>query len=103
MSRRPRHGKYLLAATTLMLCLSAHADCRLELELLSADLHGIKLTEQQAFELAPLIDEVLKRCRMGWEASALLYIAKAREVAGIPKRDELDLEGDDEKRDAPDH
>lgn len=68
----------------------AAADCRLELELLSAQLRGVKLSEAQSHELAALVDEVLKRCRMGWEASALEYIAKARAVAGIPKRDWLD-------------
>jgi hypothetical protein len=69
---------------------SASADCRLELELMSADLRGVKLTEAQAQELAAMVDEVLKRCRMGWEESALEYIAKARAVAHIPKRDWLD-------------
>ena len=68
----------------------AQADCRLELELMSADLRGVHLTEAQSHELAALVDQVLKRCRMGWEASALEYITKARAVAGIPKRDWLD-------------
>jgi hypothetical protein len=69
---------------------TATADCRLELELMSADLRGVKLAEAQSHELAALVDEVLKRCRMGWEASAIEYITKARAVAGIPKRDWLD-------------
>jgi hypothetical protein len=69
---------------------SASADCRLELELMSADLRGVKLTEAQAQELAAMVDEVLKRCRMGWEESAFEYSARARAVAHIPKRDWLD-------------
>jgi hypothetical protein len=68
----------------------ASADCRLELELMSADLRGVKLTEAQSQRLAALVDEGLKRCGMGWESSALEYIAKARAVAGIPERDWLD-------------
>jgi hypothetical protein len=78
------------ALAVIALAQVAPADCRLELELMSADLRGVRLTEAQSHELAALVDEVLKRCRMGWEASALEYIAKARAVAGIPKRDWLD-------------
>jgi hypothetical protein len=77
----------------LILILSAQiaaADCRLELELMGADLHGVKLTESQSHRLAALVDQALKRCAMGWEASALEYILEARAVAGIPKHDELD-------------
>jgi hypothetical protein len=87
--------KPLLLPTSLaamLCCMGAQADCRLELELMSADLHGVKLTEAQSHELAALVDEVLKRCRMGWEDSAMRYLTKARAVAGIPKRDELDFD-----------
>lgn len=80
----------LPALALIALGQTAQADCRLELELMSADLRGVKLTEPQSHQLAALVDEVLKRCRMGWEASALEYISKARAVAGIPKRDWLD-------------
>jgi len=68
----------------------ASADCRLELELMSADLRGVRLTEAQSQQLAALVDDALKRCGMGWESSALEYIAKARAVAGIPERNWLD-------------
>ncbi len=68
----------------------AAADCRIELELLSADLHDVKLTEPQMQSLAALVDDALKRCGMGWEAAALAYIERARAVAGIPRRDELE-------------
>ena len=60
---------------------------------MSADLRGVKLTEPQSQQLAALVDEVLKRCRVGWEASAQEYITKARAAAGIPKRDWLDDPG----------
>ena len=60
---------------------------------MSADLRGVKLTEAQTQNLAARVDEALKRCGMGWEASAQEYIAKARVVAGIPKRDWLDDPG----------
>jgi hypothetical protein len=71
----------------------ARADCRLELELMSADLRGVKLTEAQSQQLAAWVDEALKRCGMGWEASAQEYIAKARAAGGIPERDWLDEPG----------
>jgi len=80
----------LTGLAAVIFCTGARADCRLELELMSADLHGVKLTERQSHELAALVDEVLKRCRMGWEDSAMQYITKARAVAGIAKRDELE-------------
>jgi hypothetical protein len=62
---------------------AAWADCRLELELLGQDLKGLALSEPQKLRLAPLVDDALKRCRLGWEAAALAYIDKARDVAGI--------------------
>ena len=69
---------------------AASGDCRLELELMSADLRGVKLTQAQSQQLAALVDDALKRCAMGWESSASEYIAKARAAAGIPERDWLD-------------
>lgn len=66
------------------------ADCRLELELLGADLKGIVLTEQQKLQLAPFVDDALKRCRLGREDAAQYYLDKARAVAGITRKpDEL--------------
>jgi hypothetical protein len=68
----------------------ARADCRLEVELLGADLKGVALTEQQKLQLAPLVDDALKRCRLGREDAALHYLDKARAVAGITRKpDEL--------------
>jgi hypothetical protein len=76
--------------TTTLLCLpaAALADCRLEVELLATDLKGVPLTEAQKFQMAPLIDEALKRCRIQREAASLEYIAKARRVAGVERNEE---------------
>jgi hypothetical protein len=76
--------------TTTLLCLpaAALADCRLEVELLATDLEGVTLTESQKFQMAPLIDEALKRCRIQREAASLEYIAKARRVAGVERNED---------------
>ena len=75
-----------VSAALLLFCpLAALADCRLELELLGRDLKGLPLGEAQKLRLAPLIDDALKRCRLGWEAAALAYIDKARAAAGIER------------------
>lgn len=76
--------------TTTLLCLpaAALADCRLEVELLATDLEGVALTEAQKFQMAPLIDEALKRCRIQREAASLEFIAKARRVAGVERNED---------------
>ena len=72
--------------------LPASADCRIELELLSRDLKGVALTEAQILQMAPFVDDALKRCRVGREEAAVGFLDKARAVAGIPKKvDDLDL------------
>jgi hypothetical protein len=75
---------------TCLTAVPAAADCRLELELIGIDLKGVRLTEQQKLAVAPLIDEGLKRCRLGREAAATVYFEKARKVAGIERRDDGD-------------
>ncbi|MBI1397725.1 MAG: hypothetical protein GC151_17275 [Betaproteobacteria bacterium] len=84
----------LTGALCLVLApLSGHADCRLELELIGSDLHGVVLTERQKQALAPLVDDALKLCRIGREAAALEAIEKARHVAGIRRSlDDLDTD-----------
>lgn len=73
-------------------CHSVHADCRLDLELIGADLKGVRLMEPQKLQLAPLIDNAQKRCRLGREAAAQDDLKKARAVAGIERNDDdLDL------------
>jgi hypothetical protein len=75
------------------ICASAAlADCRLELELLGQDLHEAKLTQTQKFDLAAQVDLALKHCRTGNEQAAMEDLAKARRVAGVPKRDWLELD-----------
>jgi hypothetical protein len=70
---------------------AARADCRLEIELLGADLRGVVLTESQKLQLAPRVDDALKHCRIGREDAAQRYIEKARAVAGIARKpDDLD-------------
>lgn len=78
---------------------SATAGCELELELLAADLKGVKVTEAQAFQLAPHVEDALRYCRTGHEGLGLRSIEKARMVAGIPEPDPLDSPAD---RDAAD-
>jgi hypothetical protein len=73
-----------------LLAPAARADCRLELELLGHDLQDKKLTENQKFGLAAQVDLALKHCRTGHEQAAMEDIAKARRVAGVPKKDPLD-------------
>ena len=78
---------FLLGAVPL-----AWADCRLELELLGRDLKGVSLTDMQIQQMAPFVDDALKRCRIGREDAAIGFLDKARAVAGIPKKvDDLDL------------
>lgn len=41
--------------------------------------------------MAPFVDDALKRCRVGREDAAVVFLDKARAVAGIPKKpDDLD-------------
>lgn len=77
-----------LATAAALAASAAHADCRLEIELLGTDLKGVTLTEVQKQQLAPLIDDALKRCRIAREAASLEFIVKARRVAGIETRDD---------------
>jgi|NOAtaT_6_FD_contig_31_1652359_length_478_multi_4_in_0_out_0_2 hypothetical protein len=83
--------RLLCLAACLSAATPAFADCRLELELIGIDLKGVRLTEQQKLAVAPLIDEGLKRCRLGRETAATVYFDKARKVAGIERRDDDDL------------
>jgi hypothetical protein len=83
--------RLLCLAACLGAATPAAADCRLELELIGIDLKGVRLTEQQKLAVAPLIDEGLKRCRLGRESAATAYFDKARKVAGIERRDDDDL------------
>ena len=86
-----RRSTGVFCVTALVGLSSARADCRLELELIGADLKGVVLSEQQKLQLAPLVDDALKRCRLGREEAALAFLEKARAVAGITRKvDDLD-------------
>ena len=91
-SRRVRSILGLAAVGPLagLFASAALADCRLELELLGQDLHEAKLTQTQKFDLAAQVDLALKHCRTGNEQAAMDDLAKARRVAGVPKRDLLE-------------
>jgi hypothetical protein len=81
-------GLFIGAVLALSVVETARADCRLELELIGTDLKGVRLTEQQKLQLAPLIDDAQKRCRFGREAAAQQYLAQARKLAGIVRKDD---------------
>jgi hypothetical protein len=85
---RPPALAIALVPALALLAPAVSADCRLEIELLGADLKGLTLTEPQKLQVAPLIDEALKRCRIAREAASIEFIAKARRVAGIENRDD---------------
>lgn len=89
--RCPPAGPLLAVVAWLAPAAPAGADCRLELELLGHDLRGVALTESQRLALAPLVDDGIKRCRLGREREAEVYFEKARAVAGIVRpADDLD-------------
>lgn len=90
-SRLPPAGPALALLLWLAPAAPAGADCRLELELLGRDLKGVTLSEPQRLALAPLVDDGIKRCRLGREQEAEAYFEKARAVAGIIRpADDLD-------------
>ncbi len=89
--RLPSAGALLAGVLLVVPAAPAGADCRLELELLGHDLKGVALTESQRLALAPLVDDGIKRCRLGREREAEAYFEKARAVAGIVRpADDLD-------------
>lgn len=89
--RRSARAARLAGLAGLALAGGAGADCRLELELLGRDLKGVALSETQRLTLAPLVDDGIKRCRLGREQEAEAYFLKARTVAGILRPvDDLD-------------
>jgi hypothetical protein len=72
---------------------SAAADCRGQLQQLSADLHGLSLSEMQKQTIGGLVDDARRNCWVHREQPAMDYIAKARRVAGIKPPDaEFDWE-----------
>lgn len=81
----------LLAAVLLAASPIARADCKLELELIGRDLRNARLSEATKLQFAPVLDDAIKRCRIGREAAAMAYFARARKIAGIETApDDLD-------------
>lgn len=76
-----------------MICAAARADCQQQLQLLGADLKDVALTETQKQDLGGLVDDARRYCWIHQERPAMVFIAKARRVAGIrPPPDEFDWE-----------
>ncbi|MFO1320048.1 MAG: hypothetical protein U1F52_10555 [Burkholderiales bacterium] len=81
----------VLAAAVFLASPLTHADCKLELELIGRDLKGVRLAEATKLQFAPVLDDAIKRCRIGRESAAMAYFARARKIAGIEiKPDDLD-------------
>lgn len=72
---------------------TALADCRQQLQLLGADLKDVALNETQKQNLGGLVHDARRYCWVHQERQAMVYIAKARRVAGLrPPPDEFDWE-----------
>jgi hypothetical protein len=77
----------------VLLPVAAHADCQQQLQQLSADLHGVSLTEMQKQTIGGLVDDARRYCWVHREDPAMDIIAKARQAAGIqPPGKEFDWE-----------
>lgn len=71
----------------------ALADCQQQLQLLGTDLKGVVLTETQKQDIGGILDDARRYCWIHQERPAMVFIAKARRVAGIrPPPDEFDWE-----------
>jgi hypothetical protein len=71
----------------------AGADCQSQLQLLSADVRDVALTEQQKQEIGGIVASARRYCWVHQEDAAMQYIARARDVAGLkPPPDEFDWE-----------
>jgi hypothetical protein len=69
------------------------ADCAEQLQRLSTDLRGVTLTETQKQTIGGIVDEARRYCWVHREEIAMIYVVKARNVAGIkPAASEYDWE-----------
>jgi hypothetical protein len=69
------------------------ADCAEQLQQLSTDLRGVTLTESQKQTIGGIVDEARRYCWVHREEIAMIYVVKARNVAGIkPAASENDWE-----------
>lgn len=76
----------------------AFSVCQDEIESITRGARAVQMTEQQKLEFAPLMEDAIKRCRIGREEVALLYFARARAVVGMPPRKAVDAEDPDTGR-----
>ncbi len=84
---------FVAIATLLVLPLAAQADCQQQLQQLSIDLRGVKLTEMQKQTIGGMVDDARRYCWVHREEPAMEIIAKARRTAGIkPPGEEFDWE-----------
>jgi hypothetical protein len=70
----------------------AYSICQEEIESITRGARGVPMTEQQKLEFAPLMEDAIKRCRIGREDIALTFFAKARSVVGMPPRRAVDAD-----------
>ncbi len=89
-------AKTLRAGLFVVLVLRAPAtlaDCAEQLQRLSADLRGVTLSEAQKQTIGGIVDEARRYCWVHREEIAMVYVVKARNVAGIkPAASENDWE-----------
>ena len=72
---------------------AALADCAEQLQRLSTDLRGVALTETQKQSIGGIVDEARRYCWVHREEIAMVYVVKARSIAGIkPDVSERDWE-----------
>ena len=69
------------------------ADCAEQLQRLSTDLRGVALSETQKQTIGGIVDEARRYCWVHREEIAMVYVVKARNIAGIkPAASENDWE-----------
>ncbi|MEO8005406.1 MAG: hypothetical protein ABI771_10910 [Betaproteobacteria bacterium] len=72
-----------LVATLILCAPVALADCAEQLQRLSTDLRGVALTETQKQTIGGMVDEARRYCWVHREEIAMVYVTKARNIAGI--------------------
>ena len=83
----------LLVLGALLTAGPVRADCQQQLQLLGTDLRDVVLTETQKQDIGGILDDARRYCWIHQERPAMVFIAKARRVAGIrPPPDEFDWE-----------
>jgi hypothetical protein len=72
-----------LFAALVLLAPATRADCAQQLQRLSTDLRGVTLSEAQKQTIGGIVDEARRYCWVHREEIAMVYVVKARNVAGI--------------------